>query len=112
MGKFGFSFSWKRALGITAVKQKFARETAIPTSVNGIERKVGRSNIKRTGWVLFILLMMPFLLLLMAEPSMADDEPQFTLDKILIFGWLGLLSFSALLIIVGKCRQKKSNFRK
>jgi hypothetical protein len=45
MGKFGFSFSWKRALGITAAKQKFARETGIPTSVNGIERKVGRSVI-------------------------------------------------------------------
>ena len=43
MGKFGFS--WKRALGITAAKQKFARETGIPTSVNGIERKVGRSVI-------------------------------------------------------------------
>jgi len=39
MGKYGFSFSWKRALGITALKQKFARETGIPTSVNGIEKK-------------------------------------------------------------------------
>ena len=48
MGKFGFSFSWKRALGITAAKQKFARETGITTSANGIERKVGRSNIERT----------------------------------------------------------------
>ena len=45
MGKYGFSFSWKRALGITGAKQKFARETDIPTSVNGIERKVGRSVI-------------------------------------------------------------------
>jgi hypothetical protein len=43
MGKYGFSFSWKRALGITSAKQKFARETGIPTLVNGIERKVGRS---------------------------------------------------------------------
>ena len=43
MGKFGFSFSWKRALGITAAKQKFARETGIPTSMSGVERKVGRS---------------------------------------------------------------------
>ena len=45
MGKFGFSFSWKRALGITAAKQKFDRETGIPTSVNGIERKVGHTLI-------------------------------------------------------------------
>jgi len=43
MGKFGFSFSWKRALGITAVKQRIARETGIPTSMGGVERKVGRS---------------------------------------------------------------------
>jgi len=60
------------------------------------------NKIELTGWVLFILLMIPFMLLLMAEPLMADDEPQFTLDKILVFGWLGLLSFSALLIVIGK----------
>jgi hypothetical protein len=53
MGKFGFSFSWKRALGITAAKQKFARETGIPTSVNGIERKVGRSVINLLFSLLF-----------------------------------------------------------
>ena len=41
MSKFGFSFSWKRALGITAAKQKFARTTGIPTSKVGVERKLG-----------------------------------------------------------------------
>lgn len=41
MGKFGFSFSWKRALGITAAKQRFARQTVIPTSKSGVERKLG-----------------------------------------------------------------------
>jgi hypothetical protein len=41
MGKFGFSFSWKRALGITAAKQRFARQTGIPTSKSGVERKLG-----------------------------------------------------------------------
>lgn len=45
MSKFGFSFSWKRALGITSAKQKFARETGIPTSKAGLERKIGRSLI-------------------------------------------------------------------
>lgn len=45
MAKFGFSFSWKRALGITAAKQKFARETGIPTSQAGLERKIGKSVI-------------------------------------------------------------------
>jgi hypothetical protein len=43
---FGFSFSWKRALGITAAKSKFARETGIPTSKSGIERKLGSLLLK------------------------------------------------------------------
>lgn len=45
MSKFkipGVSFSLKRALGITQAKQKFARETGIPTSKTGLERKVGK----------------------------------------------------------------------
>jgi hypothetical protein len=43
MGKYGFSFSLSRALGISSAKQKFARQTGIPTTKSGIERKVGRS---------------------------------------------------------------------
>jgi len=39
--KFGFSFSWKRALGITGAKQSFARKTGIPTTKQGLERKIG-----------------------------------------------------------------------
>ena len=45
----GFSFSWKRALGITAAKQRFARSTGIPTTKAGLERKIG-------GWVLSSLI--------------------------------------------------------
>jgi hypothetical protein len=41
MGKFGFSFSLKRLLGITSAKQSFARKTGVPTSKSGIERKIG-----------------------------------------------------------------------
>jgi len=37
----GLSFSWKRAVGITAVKQKIARKTGIPTTRGGLERKIG-----------------------------------------------------------------------
>ena len=43
MGKYGFSFSLSRAVGISSAKQKFARQTGIPTTKSGIERKVGRS---------------------------------------------------------------------
>ncbi len=53
MGKFGFSFSWKRALGISAAKQRFARETDIPTSMSGVERKVGRSILNMIFGFLF-----------------------------------------------------------
>lgn len=42
----GLSFSWKRALGVTRVKQQFARRTGIPTSKAGIERKIGMTIIK------------------------------------------------------------------
>lgn len=42
----GLSFSWKRALGITQAKQQFARQTGIPTSKVGLERKVGATIIK------------------------------------------------------------------
>lgn len=42
----GLSFSWKRALGITQAKQKIARQTGIPTSKAGIERKIGKMILK------------------------------------------------------------------
>lgn len=41
----GLSFSWKRAVGLTAAKQKFARKTGIPPSRSGLERKVGAAVI-------------------------------------------------------------------
>ena len=39
--KFGLSFSLKRALGVTAVKQKIAKKTGIPLTKQGLERKIG-----------------------------------------------------------------------
>jgi len=41
MSKYGFSFSWKRALGISSAKQRFARQTGIPTTKGGLQRKIG-----------------------------------------------------------------------
>jgi hypothetical protein len=43
MGKFGFSFSLNRLLGITQAKQRFAKQTGIPTTKNGLQRKIGSS---------------------------------------------------------------------
>jgi hypothetical protein len=42
----GLSFSWKRALDVTQAKQKFARQTGIPTSKAGVERKIGNMILK------------------------------------------------------------------
>jgi hypothetical protein len=39
----GLTFSWKRALGITGAKQSFARRTGIPTTRQGMQRKIGAS---------------------------------------------------------------------
>jgi hypothetical protein len=37
----GLSFSLKRAVGITAAKQKFAKATGVPTTKAGRQRKAG-----------------------------------------------------------------------
>lgn len=42
----GLSFSWKRALGITKVKQDISRATGVPMSKSGLERKIGNTIIK------------------------------------------------------------------
>jgi hypothetical protein len=42
MGKWGFSFSLNRLLGITALKQSIARKTGVPTTRNGLYAKIGR----------------------------------------------------------------------
>ncbi len=41
----GLSFSWKRAVGISGLKTKVARATGIPTTRQGVERKVGKAVI-------------------------------------------------------------------
>lgn len=43
----GLTFSWKRALGITQPKQKIARQTGIPMSKQGMERKIGSVILKK-----------------------------------------------------------------
>ena len=39
--KFGFSFSWKRALGLSAMKGKMSRRIGVPLTRQGRERKAG-----------------------------------------------------------------------
>ena len=42
----GLSFSLKRAVGISALKQKVSKATGIPLTRQGLERKNGGSIIK------------------------------------------------------------------
>ena len=42
----GLSFSLKRALGISQFKQIVSRETGIPLTRGGIERKIGSTIVK------------------------------------------------------------------
>lgn len=40
--KFGISFSWKRALGISGAKASISRKIGIPLTRQGRQRKLGR----------------------------------------------------------------------
>ena len=42
----GLSFSLKRAVGVTAIKQKVAKAIGIPPTKQGLERKVGGAILK------------------------------------------------------------------
>ena len=64
------------------------------------------NKIEWIGWVLFILLMIPFILVLIAEPSFDNDCHPYVWEKGLVYTWLGSLSFSILLIVIGKYRRK------
>ena len=42
----GLSFSLKRAVGISGLKTRIARATGIPTTKQGLERKIGGAILK------------------------------------------------------------------
>lgn len=42
----GLSFSLKRAVGISGLKSKIAQKAGIPTTKQGLERKIGGAIIK------------------------------------------------------------------
>lgn len=42
----GLSFSLKRAVGISALKGKIAKKVGIPTTKQGLERKIGGAILK------------------------------------------------------------------
>ena len=42
----GLAFSLKRAIGVSALKQKVARKTGLPLTKQGLERKIGGKVVK------------------------------------------------------------------
>ncbi len=40
--KYGFSWSWKRASGLSAMKGKVSRQLGVPLTRSGRQRKIGR----------------------------------------------------------------------
>jgi hypothetical protein len=48
----GTSFSPRRVLGVDKLKRSIARATGIPTTKQGIERKIGNAVIKGIGKLL------------------------------------------------------------
>ena len=49
LGRLGMTFSLKRLVGITRVKQKISRKTGIPWTRQGRQRKIGKMILKIFG---------------------------------------------------------------
>ena len=64
--------------------------------------------MEKVGFSLAILLMVPFVLLLMAEPSFNESDPE--LPNWIAWGWVILMFFSVFLIIVGNMVKKETAF--
>jgi len=43
----GLTFSLKRAVGISGIKNSIAQKTGIPTTQGGLERKIGREILNK-----------------------------------------------------------------
>lgn len=65
--KYGFSFSWKRATGISNVKRKISKATGIPLTRSGRQRKMGKMMgclVYVMGLVLFSVLLIGLIILI------------------------------------------------
>jgi hypothetical protein len=50
----GVSFSWSRAIGLSALKGKISRETGIPLTRSGREKKIGHLVVHSLGAVFWL----------------------------------------------------------
>ena len=55
--KFGVSFSWRRAVGLSGAKYRVSRLIGIPLTRSGLERKVGRAVLRPIGCLMVLLLL-------------------------------------------------------
>lgn len=51
----GVSFSWSRALGISAIKGRISRTIGVPLTRSGRERKMGHIAMHLIGWLVLAL---------------------------------------------------------
>ncbi len=54
--KYGFSFSWKRAVGLSGAKQRLSRRIGIPLTRSGMERKIGREAMRGCSTLIILSL--------------------------------------------------------
>jgi len=52
----GVSFSWRRAIGLSALEGKISRTTGIPMTRSGREKKMGHIFVHLIGWMFLALL--------------------------------------------------------
>lgn len=56
MRKFGFSFSWRRAIGLSAAKARLARQIGVPLTRAGQERRLGQAIMRQPGGLALLIL--------------------------------------------------------
>lgn len=56
--KYGFSFSWKRASGLSAAKSRLSRQLGVPLTRSGRQRKLGRAMGCCVPFAIFLGLML------------------------------------------------------
>jgi hypothetical protein len=54
---YGLSFSWKRAVGISAAKARISRRIGMPLTRSGRERKVGRMVSHGVGAIVILVIL-------------------------------------------------------
>ena len=54
---YGASFSWRRAIGVSATKGRISRKIGVPLTKSGRERKAGRFVMKYVSPIFGLLLL-------------------------------------------------------